>query len=223
MKNLTFSLLLLIALISCKKTTNMEVTLPTSGKLSYKLLDDNGKGMPGVNINLHDLVDGLNIEPVVLSRIVTNANGVADFGELNPGTYYITADSPKVNNVAYIIKEYVQVINGGMNEKSLKVTDFSGSITLRFGSYFDQAPASGIGILLIPFKKYSTSPIAVLSKVADFKGTTNAAGELSFRVPSLKNYTVVAYDLKTGRTYDAYMNFTVNTNENKNWYYGLPL
>jgi hypothetical protein len=223
MKKIALSLLLLAAFVSCKKTTNMEIVLPTSGKLTYRLLGDVGKGIPGVNVNLHDLVDGLNIEPVVLERIVTDVNGVANFGDLNPATYYISADSPKVNNVAYIIKDYVQVINGAMNEKVIKVTDYSGSVSMKFGSYFDQAPAKGIGIFLIPFKKFSSSPVSVLSKVAEFKGTTNATGEVSFKIPSLKNYTVVAYNLKTGHIYEAYMNFTVNTNENKDLYYGLPL
>jgi hypothetical protein len=223
MKKITLSLLLLAGLMSCKKTTNVEVAVPTSGSLSYKLTDETGKGIPGVNINLHDLVDGLKMEPVVLERVVTDANGVADFGDLNPTTYYITADTPKVNNVTYIVKDYVQVLTGVVKQKSIKVTDFSGGVTLKFGSYYNQTPAGNIGILLVPFERYSSRPVSYLTKVADYKGTTSSAGEVTFKIPSLKAYTVVAYNLNTERIYEAYMNFAVTTNENKSLYYGLPL
>jgi hypothetical protein len=223
MKKITLSLLLLAAFVSCKKTTNTEVVLPTSGKLTYKLVDDAGKGITGVNVNLYDLVDGLKIEPVILDQVVTNANGVADFGELNPATYYIVADSPKVNNIYYIIKDYVQVIRGSENQKSVKVTDYSALASLKFVSDYYQTPAPNIGVLLIPFKKFTGDPVSALLKVADYKGTTNAAGEVTFRVPSLKNYTVVAYNINTGHIYDGYMNFTLITNENKKLTYGLPI
>jgi len=201
----------------------MKISVPTTGKLTCQLVDESGKAIPGVNVNLHDLFGGLKSDPVVIDKKVTNQNGLVDFGELNPATYYITADSPKVNNVAYIVKDYIQVRAGDKSQKTIKVTDYSGTISFTFASYYTDKPAKNIGILLIPFSKFTSQPISVMSKVAEFKGTTSSTGELSFRIPSDKSYMVLAYNLATERIYEYYMNFSVNTNENKSLYYGLPI
>ncbi|KKX47582.1 hypothetical protein [Sphingobacterium sp. IITKGP-BTPF85] len=110
---LTFLMLLLAVLVSCKKTTNVDVSLSNSGKLSYRLTDEAGKGIPNVKLSLFDRLENYYSDNnILIDERLTDANGLVDFGDLNPKSYLIFADSAKVNNVNYIVKEYIQVVTG---------------------------------------------------------------------------------------------------------------
>lgn len=200
---LTLLILLAVVVISCKKTTNVDVKLSTSGKLTYRLTDDAGKGLANVKVSLFDRADGYYSNyNILLETRVTDPNGFADFGDLNPNNYMLTADSAKVNNVAYLVQEYVQVITGATKAKETKVTDFSGTFALTVRSYNNQ-PLKNIGVIMIPSNKFNySSTTAANLKVADFSGVTNDAGLITFRIPSAKQYLVYLYNTVTNASYN---------------------
>ncbi|MBB4107139.1 hypothetical protein [Pedobacter zeae] len=200
---LTLLILLTVVFIACKKTTNVDVKLSTSGKLTYRLTDDAGKGLANVKVSLFDRADGYYSNyNILLETRVTDPNGLADFGDLNPNNYMLVTDSAKVNNVAYLVQEYVQVITGAAKAKETKVTDFSGTFALTVRSYNNQ-PLKNIGVIMIPSNKFNySSTTAANLKVADFSGVTNDAGLITFRIPSAKQYLVYLYNTVTNASYN---------------------
>lgn len=218
---LTLLILLLAVFISCKKTTNVDVQLSTSGKLTYKLTDDAGKGLPNVKVSLFDRQDYYSSTTILLETRLTDANGQADFGDLNPDNYLLIADSAKVNNVAYLVQEYVQVITGAVKNKETKVTDYSGTFGLTVRSYNNNQLLKNVGVIMIPYNKYNyASSTATNLKVADFSGVTNDAGTITFKIPSSKQYYVYLYNTVTNASYnntnsvsvqkDATVNYSMN-------------
>ncbi|SHF43174.1 hypothetical protein [Pedobacter caeni] len=199
----TILILMLAVLTSCKKTTNVDVKLSTSGGLTYKLTDDAGKGLPNVKVFLFDRADNYTNTNILLDTRLTDQNGQVDFGALNPNNYTLVADSPKVNNVAYMIQEYVQVTTGAVKQKEVKVTDFSGKFNMTVKSYNNNQPLKNIGVILIPSNRfnYSSSTTANL-KVAEFSGLTNEAGVITFKIPSNKHYSVYLYNSVTNASYN---------------------
>ncbi|QPH40121.1 hypothetical protein [Pedobacter endophyticus] len=210
---LTFLTLLLAVLFSCKKTTNVDLELSTSGKLAYKLTDDAGKAIPNVKVSL--LVNNDHYSNyVLLDSRVTDGNGQADFGDLNAGNYQVVSDSARVNNIPYLVKELVQVTAGAAKTKETKVTDFSGTYVMSVKSSNNSQPLKNVGVLLIPSARYSyNSTTANQLKVAHFSGLTNDAGVVSFKVPSDMGYYVYVYNTVTNASYSGYggyySNFTV--------------
>lgn len=217
--NFTFLILFLAVLTSCKKTTNVDVKLSTSGKLSYKLSDNAGKGLPNIKVSLFDRTDNYN--SILLDSRSTDPNGEVDFGDLNPNNYMIVADSAKVNNVAYYVQEYVQVITGANKHKEIKVTDFSGTYTMAVKGSNNVQPLKNIGVLMIPSNKFNySSTTAANLKYAEFSGVTNEAGLITFKIPSNKTYYVYLYNTTTNASYgyvnsvsvlkDGTVNYTAN-------------
>lgn len=214
---LTFLILLLAVFASCKKTTNVDVELSTSGKLTYKLTDDAGKGLPNVKVSLFDRLDYSN-NTILLDARLTDPNGQVDFGDLNPSNYLLVADSAKVNNIAYIVQEYVQVITGAVKHKESKVTDFSGTFTITVKSYNNNQPLKNIGVIMIPSNKFNySSTTAAHLKVADFSGATNDAGLITFKIPSNKQYSVYFYNTVTNASYNYYTNVSVQKDATVNY------
>jgi len=202
----TLFILLLSVFASCKKTNNVDVTVSTSGKLSYKLLDDSGKGIPNVKVSIFDTPDNYySNAKILLDTRLTDQNGLADFGDLNPRSYLIVLDSPMVKNIKYNIQEYVQVITGKTKEKEIKVPDYSGTMNFKVTApYNNNQPQRNIGLLLIPAYKYGYNlTIDAYLRLAEFKGVTNDTGMISFKVPSNKDYYVLAYNITTNQVYGA--------------------
>jgi len=208
---ITFLLILAIFAASCKKTTDVNVTVSTSGKLTYKLVDDGGKGIPNVKVSLFDNINSYYNTSVLLDTRSTDQNGVADFGDLNPSTYLVVPDSPMVNNIKYFFREYVQVITGNTKQRDVKVSDFSATLNLNVKLYSTGLALKNAGVLLIPSNKfvYSTS-IANLSGIAEFKGVTTDNGAATFKVPSTKAYTIVIYNMSTNIVSTTYTYFSLD-------------
>lgn len=206
---LTFLILLLAVLTSCKKTTNVDVKLSTSGKLIYRLTDDNGKGLPNVKVSLLATNENYYNNLLIDARS-TDPNGQIDFGDLNPNNYLLVADSAKVNNIGYAVQEYVQVITGAVKNKETKVTDYSGSFTVSVKSYYNSTPLKNIGVIIIPINKFNYSlPTATQLKVADFSGVTNESGLITFQIPSNKGYILYLYNTVTNASYNSTSNISV--------------
>jgi hypothetical protein len=200
---LTLLLLLFAVVTSCKKTTNIDVELSTSGRLTYKLTDDKGKGLPNVKVSLFDHQRNYSNATMLLDTRLTDSEGLIDFGDLNPNNYMLVVDSAKVNNVAYNVQEYVQVITGAVKQKETNVTDFSGTYKMTVRSYNTNQPLKNIGVILIPSNKFDYfSSTSSLLKVSDFSGVTNELGSISFRIPSNKQYSVYLYNMVTNASYN---------------------
>lgn len=202
---LTLLLLLVVFFTSCKKTTNVDVEISTSGKLTYKFLDDAGKGLANIKVSLYTNPISYYSSSKLLDTKITDATGLADFGALNPNEYYIIADSAKINNISYKVQEYVQVITGGGKNKEVKVTDFSGNFKFTVRSNYNSQPLKNIGIALIPEGKFNSSLTTPMQlKVSDFKGITDENGNASFKIPSDMIYAVYLYNSVTNASYNNY-------------------
>lgn len=216
--NFTLLILILAVATSCKKTSNVDLTLSTSGKLTYKMLDDAGKGLPNVKVSLFDYVNDFGTSTILLDTRFTDQNGLVDFGDLNPKTYLVVPDSPMVNNVKYVPKEFIQVVTGKTKDKVLKVSEYSGTYNFTVkNSNNGNFPAKNIGILMIPSNRFSYgSSASPYLNVADFKGTSNDLGQVSFKVPSNKLYTVFLYNTITNNSLGTMNNYMIEKNATVN-------
>lgn len=203
-------ILLLAIFTSCKKTSNIDATVSVTGKLTYKLLDDAGKGLPNVRLKLRDN----NHHP--LDSRTADKNGLVDFGELNAGNYFVFPESPTLNKVEYFIEDYLQIIPAETKNKETKVSDYSGTFNFTISAYNkNNILAKDIGVLMIPTSKfvYNPNPTATYFDVADYKGITNAKGFVSFKAPSDIIYTVYLYNITTNIPYIRYLNVVVRKNQ----------
>ncbi|WP_037498411.1 hypothetical protein [Sphingobacterium deserti] len=214
---LTLFILIFGILTACEKTTNVDVVVSTSGKLSYKLVDDSGKGVPDVKVSLYDLLGTYPAYQVLLDQRTTDAAGVVDFGDLNPKTYFLRADSAIVNNVGYMVQQHVQVITGDGKQKETKVTDFSGTLTVTAQSYNNQR-LRNIGVAVVPANRFDYSAnTTYFIRVAEFKGLTDAAGTLRLQIPSDKEYVLYFYNSVTNAAYNNYQHVSVQKGQTVNY------
>lgn len=196
-------MLLMAVFVSCKKTTNLDVSFSNSGKLSYKLMDDAGKGIPNVKVSLFDhIANYYSGNTILIDERQTDVNGLVDFGDLNPKSYLIVADSAKVKNVNYSIKEYVQVVTGVSKHRDVKVTDFSGTLSVKVISHYTNKPSKNIGVFLMDSNNYVyDSNVTKSLNASEFKGITNEEGLITFKVPSDRSYAITIYNTETNVIY----------------------
>lgn len=201
--NLVFFMLLTAAIfVSCKKTTNVDVSLSNSGTLSYKITDDVGKGIPNVKLSLYDRFDGYSNYSVVIDQRLTDENGIVDFGELNPKTYSVGIDSMKVKNVTYQFQEFIQVVTGKTKSRDLKVKDLTATLKVSIKSSNTNKPLKNIGILIIPQTKYNyDGNTEKYLNIADFKGVTNEVGQATFQIPANIGAVIYVYNVGTNKMY----------------------
>lgn len=208
---LSLLILLLTIFTSCKKTNDIDNTVSVTGKLTYKLLDDAGKGLPNVKIRLRDY------DQLLLDTRITDKNGLVDFGELNTGNYFVFPESPVVNNVEYLIQDYIQLVPGETKNKEVKVSDYSGKFNFVIKAYnHNNMPVENIGLLLIPLSKFVYDPLSTYFDVADYKGVSNANGLVSFKAASDIDYIAYLYNIKTNISYGRYHNIIVRKNQTVN-------
>jgi len=206
---LTLFILIFGILTSCEKTTNVDVIVSTNGKLSYKLIDDSGKGVPNVKVSLYDILGIYTNYQVLLEERTTDATGVVDFGDLNPKTYFVRADSAIVNNVGYMVQEHVQVTTGDGKQKETKVSDFSGTLNVTVQSYNSQR-LRNIGIAVVPANRFDyRSDTNYFLRVADFKVLTDDTGTVILKIPSDKEYVLYFYNSVTNASYNNYQYVSV--------------
>jgi hypothetical protein len=74
---------------SCKKETIVQ-TKTTGRLIVLPKLSGSTLLLPGTDIGIATSLDNLN-NGIYLQEVTSSSNGTADFGELNPGNYYIDA------------------------------------------------------------------------------------------------------------------------------------
>lgn len=194
---------LFILALSCKKITNVKlVDGVNSGKLSYKLVDDAGKGLAGIKVSLYDAQMSLNTSypapNALIGTITTDQDGVAYFSDLLPKNYLVTADTVIVNSLRYRTNEFVQVVAETDKKKNTKVSDFSGFLNLTLISNIDyRTPLKNVGVVAYPVNdiKLNSGNIFDVINSSTLKGITDANGFVSFRVPSDMTFDFIVYNL----------------------------
>lgn len=208
---LPFLILFLAVLTSCKKIVNIEVTVPLAEKFTYKLLDDAGKGLSNVKVSIFEYSSNEN--RALLYEGFTDKNGIADFGKINSGFYFIKADSPEVNNVKYPVQQNIQLFSDKPNHKEVKVSDFSATFNFTVVDYSHYDLPINIGMLMIPKNKFKYGlPTTSYFDVADYKGACDDKGFISFQVPSNKDYISYLYNITTNNRYQESLIPSVQTN-----------
>ncbi|WP_342332442.1 hypothetical protein [Pedobacter sp. FW305-3-2-15-E-R2A2] len=189
--------------ISCEKVTNVRlVEGESSGKMSYRLVDDSGAGLPGIRVGVYKIrshsSDTYFDPSSLLDSVRTDKDGVAVFPMLAPANYLVVPDSPKLNNVLYNISEFVQVVAGKEKKKITKISDFSGVLRVTLKSSLDYiTPIRSMGIALIPYNPLIVRPnnLKELLDGATIKGVTNHEGFVSIKIPADISYRVLIYGL----------------------------
>lgn len=206
-----------VLIVSCEKITNVNLVDGVStGKLSYKLNDNSGKGLVGVKVSIYDAnnsYDTTTPNPAALVETAqTNQEGIAYFSDLAPRNYLVTADSPAVNNLKYRTTEFVQVVADIEKKKTLNVTEFSGLINIILVSRDDyRTPLKNVGVVAFPINEPgpNSDNINAYIKTAPLKGVTDENGSVSFKVPSNVYFDFIVYSLKNGNLGYGYGNYSV--------------
>lgn len=186
---------------ACKKETNVTfIESPTSGDLTYKVLDGSGAGMVGVKVDLYRPEVGTGnyskYEKHLAASALTNANGLATFSGLPAETYLVAADSVSIDQENYQMQDYMQVVAGKMKEKERKATDFSGQIVVSIRSQYDSKVAlRNVGVVLVRDHAYNMNYQQLVAEVnkTKLKGTTDENGQFTFRVPVRTPYYLILY------------------------------
>lgn len=200
--NIKYTLLLILVslLLSCKKETNVVVTNITTGKLSYKLVDNSGKGLSGVKVSISENSSNNSMNYVPIESIMTNQDGVAEFSEHAAGNYRISADTAVADQVKYLAREDVQVVAGINKKKETKVTDFTGTINVTVRSRRDYVTLlPNIMVVAQPYPFYNdASSVHEIVESAKIKGVTNALGVATLKIPSNIRYYIILYTIGAG-------------------------
>lgn len=191
---------LLLAMASCKDDVNVNIVdNETTGKLSYKLNDDAGKGIAGVKVYL--LNTGTNSYPnAAIDSALTNNEGIVYFSDLLPKNYRFMTDSIMVNNNGYLLNEYVQITAGVERKKITKVSDFSGILKIRLLNAYDYTPLRNQGVVAFPLNsvKVTSDNVSDIVKQSTLKGLVNDNGYVSLRVPANTDFDFIIYHASNG-------------------------
>lgn len=203
--------------VSCEKITNVKLLEPAStGKLSYKIVDDSGRGLTGVKVSLFEnrgITTSYYLDPTALKDTLrTNQDGVAVFSNLFPDNYLIVTDSPRVNNIKYNTREFVQVIAGIEKKKVTVASEFSGSLKITLRSMYDfRTPLKNMGVAAVPYSpnKNLTDNISAVIDAAAITGITDENGFVSLKIPSNINYYLLVYSLDRSAFTFYYENYLI--------------
>jgi len=208
---------LFILALSCKKITNVKlVDGVNSGKLSYKLVDDAGKGLAGTKVSLYDAKVVLNTSypnaNALIATIRTDQDGIAYFPELLPKNYLVICDTAIVNRARYRTDEFVQVVADTEKKKSVKVSAFSGTLNLTLISTGDyRSPLKNVGVVAYPVNdiKLNSANVADVINSSSLKGVTDASGLVSLKLPSNIPFDFIVYNLTNRNLGYGYGNYSV--------------
>ncbi|PRY52779.1 hypothetical protein B0I27_105248 [Arcticibacter pallidicorallinus] len=202
-------------MISCKKITHVTLVEPSKpGTLSYQLIDDLGRGLSGVKISLYSAMikggdAGAFITPIELSR--TDREGFVNFANLLPGNYRVVSDSAMVNGIIYPTSEYVQVISNLEKKKTVKASDFSGTLKIKLLSNSEpKYPLKNMVLIAYPHVGPEWSNPRSLVESARLKGITDENGLAEIKVPCNFQYGVIIYNPQNDAVADRSGNYRVD-------------
>jgi hypothetical protein len=194
MKTTIFGLLIAFFLLSsCSKDNDMTVTLKTDGSLTVKLINSDNNAIPDTKVSLYvGSASGS-----CLDYYTTSSCGSVDFGEVLSGTYYVVADTPKVDGIKYKPGKLIQIPSGVDKDLVINVEDYIGTlrVTITKAAYLGGAAFSNLDVILVPSESYSASySVTTLIAKAEFTGKTDTQGVVTFTNPSSRDYRLIVYN-----------------------------
>lgn len=179
---------------SCQKD-EITVKLRTSGTLSVKVVDNNKQAMANEKVGLYTYYSsGTTTTSSLLDKIATNSNGEVNFGELAEGSYTLVVDTPKVNGVKYLPIKPIQVLSNINKSVTINVQEYTGTIKINLTNS-NNNPLANYNVILIPSEKYNSSDnVNTCISKAEFRSTSNSAGQATFQVPSSRDFVIMVYD-----------------------------
>jgi len=193
-----YLLITILLLFSCSKDNDMTIILKTDGSLSVKLIDDKSKAIPNTRVSLYVNSSSGSL----LDILTTNSNGSVNFGEVLSGTYFVVADTPKVDGIKYKPSKLIQVPSGVSKNLVVNVQDYTGtvSITIKKAAYLGGNPFSNLDVILVPNELYNASySVTTLIARAEFASKTDAQGVATFTNPSSRDYRLIVYNSRKTR------------------------
>lgn len=194
MKTIAYGLLtLLLIASSCSKNDDMTVTLKTDGSLRVKLIDNDDKGLSNTKVSLYIGSSSGSC----LDYFKTNSRGWVDFGEVLSGTYYVAADTPKVDGIKYKPGKLIQIPSGVDKDLIINVQDYVGSmqVTIKKAAYLGGGPFANLDVIIVPNELYNANySVATLITRAEFASKTDALGVTTFTNPSSRDYRLIVYN-----------------------------
>lgn len=200
-----------VLMSSCEKITNVRlVNGASTGKLSYKLIDDFGNGLAGVRVSLYNPENILNNNSPLLTTF-TDQDGIAYFSDLFPKDYFVKSGPATVNKIKYSLAEYAQVVAGQDKNKVVKVTSLSGSLDVKLISSQDYTtPIKDVVVVAFPSDvSVDLSNVASIIKESTLKGVSDANGFVSIKVPSDEHFNLIFYNPVNGNLDYSYGNLSV--------------
>ena len=154
MKRTNIHLLLWIITIisfSCGQENFDSLVLTDGGSLSVQLKSSDGAAVPEAKVKLYGIEDN-----VFYQQIVTDLNGVANFGDYNSGSYYLII-SANVNDAKYQFRQATQVISGVNKNLVLDLADYEVAVDVTIKGDFTKElfESSGYSVVLILYSDYT--------------------------------------------------------------------
>lgn len=194
MKAITlYFLMTILLLFSCSKNNDITVTLKTDGSLSIKLTDNNENPISGTKVSLYiGSASGS-----FLDSYITNGKGVVDFGDVLSGTYYVAADTPKVDGIKYKPGKLIQIPSGIDKNLVINVQDYIGTLSVKINkaAYLGGGAFVNLDVILVPIELYNASySVTTLITRAEFASKTDTHGVVTFTNPSSRDYRLIVYN-----------------------------
>lgn len=126
MKKLLIRLLIAVCAIqfmACdKQKIELDVYPKTSGHLTFRLIDIQGRGVSGARLKLIQYTE--KYENIELRSVFADDDGFFDFGELNAATYRLETNSAKYDGIATWGYYNFQIIGGTNADLEVKDSEF---------------------------------------------------------------------------------------------------
>ncbi|MDR2011042.1 MAG: hypothetical protein LBQ22_11255 [Bacteroidales bacterium] len=176
--------------ISCEKdrTTNVNINYNQSGFLRIKTINPDNSVLPGAAVTLFD-------ENGTLFHGITNNYGLCEAGYFLQNSYECTASIEK-DGKKYMDSKYFQIISGQEKEIVLDPFSNSGKVILKLKFEYNNTPATGLNVSLIPEDDYYTyNSIGEYLQVAQFTGKVDVNSQVVFEdVPADLTYVAIIYN-----------------------------
>jgi len=195
MSKLLSILVITMLLYSSCKQEDLALTQNESGELSVQLNDASGQAIAGTPLSLFTI----DHEEFPIEEIESDANGLVNFGKVNPGYYTIEGQNINEGDHAYSPVQRVQIVAAEKQNVSLVPSEYSASIVLSVTERKDinRPLASDVKVALFEMPngrwsynvKYNT---AIENIVQEYKGDGKTKVFTFDKVP-LSDYGILVY------------------------------
>lgn len=195
--------LLCLLALSCKKEQSVVVTMFNEGSLSVRLMDGAGQGLPNVDVELFEMDAYGNYygtTPIAIKQ--TDGSGAIDFGLLRPAAYRVVADEVFIGKLPYAPQYNFQVLANRENSQEVDVTTFSGAYSVGVYDSWTGQGATGYRVMIVPYElplDFAGSITPELISKAAYDEPVSESGNLVFRIPSDRSFTLYVYSPETGK------------------------